>query len=101
MDVRFSEQADADIIDCYLYGLLNFGQAQADRYEQDLRHVIGLLADNPRLAAERVEYEPPVRIHHHASHYVIYRIEDDYILIIRVLRDEVDLTRHLHTAYRS
>ena len=101
MDLRFSELADADIIDSYLYGLLNFGQAQADRYEQDLRHVIGIIADNPRLVSERPEYEPPVRIHHHGKHYIIYRIEDDHILIIRILRDEVDLTRHLHTKERS
>jgi toxin ParE1/3/4 len=95
MDVRFTRQADADIIDSYLYGFLNFGQVQADRYEQSLRHVIGLIADNPRMTPERQEYRPPVRIHHHAKHYIIYLIEDDHILIVRVLRDEVDLTRHL------
>ncbi len=95
MKVRFTTQADADIIDCYIYGLSNFGQGQADAYEQDLRHAIEIIADNPRLAAERPEYRPPVRIHHHAKHYVIYLIEDEHILVVRVLRDEVDLTRYL------
>lgn len=98
MDVRFTAQADADIIACYLHGFMNFGQAQAERYEQGLRHVIDLIADNPRIAVERPEYTPPVRVHHHAKHYIVYLIEEDHILIARVLRDEVDLTRQLGSA---
>lgn len=97
MEVRFTKQAEADIIDSYLYGIMNFGHAQADRYEQGWRHTIEIIADNPRLAAERLEYDPPVRIHHHAQHYIIYRIEDGFILIVRFLRDSVDLTKHLTT----
>ena len=54
MDVRFTKQADDDIIDSYLYGFLNFGREQADRYEQSLRHVIGLIAENPRIAFIRM-----------------------------------------------
>jgi toxin ParE1/3/4 len=95
MKVRFTRQADADIIESYLYGFQTFGQAQAERYEQGLRHVIGLIADHPRMAAERHDYRPPVRLHHHARHYIVYLIEDDHILVIRILRDDVDLTRHL------
>ncbi len=98
MDVRFTAQADADIIACYLYGFLNFGRVQAERYEQGLRHAIDLIADNPRIAVERPEYKPPVRVHHHAKHYIVYLIEEGHILIVRVLPDDVDLTRHLRTA---
>ena len=71
---------------------------QAERYEQGLRHAIDIIADNPRIAVERREYAPPVRVHHHAKHFIIYLIEDAHILIVRVLRDEVDLTKHLRTA---
>ncbi len=95
MQVRFTVAADADIVECYLYGFLNFGQAQADRYEQGMRQAIEIIAENPRIARERQEYIPTVRIHHHAKHYIIYPVMDDHVLIIRVLRDEVDLTRHL------
>jgi toxin ParE1/3/4 len=70
----------------------------AERYEQGLRHAIDIIADNPHIAVERQEYAPPVRVHHHAKHFIIYLIEDAHILIVRVLRDEVDLTKHLRTA---
>ncbi len=74
MEVRFTRQAEADIIDGYVYGAINFGRARAERYEADLRRAIGLIGDNPRLAAERSEYAPPVRIHHHGRHDIVYRI---------------------------
>lgn len=94
MDVKFTKQADDDIIDCYLYGFLNFGQDQANRYEQSLRHVMGIIANNLRIAPQRQEYSPPVRIHHQGKHYIVYLIEADHILIVRVLRNDIDLTRH-------
>ncbi len=98
MKVRFTQKADTDIIDSYVYGLMNFGREQADRYEQSLRQVIDIIADNPRIAAERLEYDPPVRVHHHAKHQIIYLIEDTRIFIVRILRDEVDLARTLQAA---
>lgn len=98
MKVKFSTQSETDIIDSYIYGFDNFGQVQADHYEQDLRYAIKIISDNPRIASERREFSPPVRVHRHAKHYIVYMIEDDHILIIRVLRDEVDLTKHLPIA---
>ncbi len=97
MKIRFTAQADTDIVQSYLYGFTQFGQRRAEQYEQSLRHVIGIIADNPHIAAERNEYTPPVRVHHHGKHYIVYRIEQDHILIVRVLRDEADLARHLRT----
>jgi toxin ParE1/3/4 len=56
---------------------------------------MALIAENPRMAPEHDEYTPPVRIHHHGKHDIIHLIKDDHILIVRILREEVDLTRHL------
>ena len=95
MKVRFTARADNDIIESYLYGQATFGAAQAERYEQSLREAVDLIAENPRLAAERQEYDPPVRIHHHGRHYIIYLIGDDHISIVRILRDEMDLVARL------
>ena len=95
MEVRFTAQADADLIDCYLYGVTSFGPEQAERYERELRHALSLIADNPRMAPERTEYQPPVRIHHHGKHYIVYVIRDDHLLVVRLLREEVNLRQHL------
>lgn len=95
MEIRFSNQADIDLIDSYLYGFTNFGPVQADRYERSLRHAMGLIAENPRLAAEVKEFRPAVRIHHVGKHFIIYMIRRDHILIVRILPEEVDIRQHL------
>lgn len=95
MEIRFTAKADADLIDCYLYGVTIFGMEQAEHYEHELRHILSLIAENPRIAPEHTEYKPPVRIHHHGKHYIIYIIQEGYVLIIRLLREEVNLRQHL------
>ena len=72
-----------------------FFKTENDAERAGFRECLSILAANPRLGKERPEFSPPVRIHHHAKHYIIYRIEEDALLIVRVLRDESDLTRHL------
>ena len=34
MKIRFTAQADTDIVESYLYGFTQFGQRQAEQYEQ-------------------------------------------------------------------
>lgn len=95
MEVKFTEAAQQDIIDSYLYGLVNFGQSQADKYECKIKEVIGIIAENPQIARKRTDFYPPVHIFHSGKHYIVYSFENNCVLIQRVLRDEVDLFRHL------
>lgn len=74
---------------------MSCGHEQADLYEAEMRSVFRLLSTHPEVARERVEFSPPVRIHHHARHLIVYRIEQDGLIVIRVLRDTMDLARHL------
>lgn len=97
MQIKFSYLAKQDIIDHYCYGLAQFGAAQAESYAESLSQCWQLLARHPYLAHEHADYTPPVRIHHHRSHYVIYLIGDDHIFILRIVRDTVDVVRHLAT----
>ena len=41
------------------------------------------------------EAAAPVRVHHHGKHYIIYQVLDDHILVMRVLREEADLSAFL------
>lgn len=96
MEYRLTNEADEDVVESYLYGLRNFGGIQAERYATSLDRCFDLIATFPEMARERPEFNPPVRIHHHERHYIIYRIELDHVLIIRVLRGEMDLASHLN-----
>jgi toxin ParE1/3/4 len=46
---------------------------------------MALIGDNPRMARERREIIPPVRIQPFKAHLVVYLIEDDgEVLVLRV-----------------
>jgi toxin ParE1/3/4 len=63
MPFRTTRQADQDIIDIFLRGCREFEQDQAERYHQGLAASFARIADHPRMARERNEFEPSVRLH--------------------------------------
>jgi len=44
----------------------------------------------PELGRERVEFDPPVRLHLSGEHIIIYRIEADHLAILRILGGKQD-----------
>lgn len=95
MSYRTTRQADQDIIDIYVRGAADFGVAQAERYHAGLVAVFDLLADNPHIARERAEFNPPVRLHPYQAHMIAYAVHGEGILIIRVLHGRQELERYL------
>ncbi len=84
MSFKLSGPADNDLFNIYVQGVLTFGQSQAEKYYAGLQDTFAFLAENPRAAAERQECRPPVRVHPHGSHVVVYRIEPWGIWIMRI-----------------
>ena len=97
MPYKLTPEADHDLIEIYVYGFLNFGEPQAEQYFSELKDCFQLLSETPFICRERTEFTPPIRIHHHGRHLVIYVVQDDQILIVRVLHDSMDVKRHLTT----
>ena len=90
MAFRLSRGARQDIIDIYLHSEEAFGEAQADRYIADLESTFAFLAAHPMAARERVELIPPVRIHPYRAHLIVYRLDGDDVLILRLRHGRAD-----------
>lgn len=91
MGYRLTRKAEEDIIHIYLEGLRLFGRDQAIAYHGELENTFELIADNPAMARERVEIDPPVRIHPHQSHLIVYLVQDDNeVLIVRIRHGHED-----------
>ncbi|SCW50791.1 toxin ParE1/3/4 [Rhizobium mongolense subsp. loessense] len=91
MHFRLSVEAEEDIIAIAEQGVRMFGSAQARRYHDELFAMLDLIAANPRLAREREEISPPVRIHPFKAHLVVYRIEENgAIFVIRIRHGHED-----------
>ena len=89
MGFRLSLAAEEDIIGIAEQGVRLFGAVQARQYHDELFAIFDLVAASPRMARERLELSPPMRIHPFKAHLVVYRIEvDGDVFIVRV--------RHAH-----
>ncbi len=95
MAYKLTPEAENDLIEIYGHSFRNFGETQAEEYFLELGNCFEVLSNTPLICRERIEFTPPVRIHHHGRHLVIYVIQDDRILIIRILHDGMDVKRHL------
>ena len=95
MKYRLSERADSDLKEIYKYSCLTHGEARADRYYEGLTARLEFLADAPLIARERHDLNPPVRIHPHGRHLIVYQAQDAHILIVRVLHQSMDIEGQL------
>jgi toxin ParE1/3/4 len=84
-ELRLTPKAEDDLEDIWSYTAETWSANQADRYLDELLEKFDLLLAMPEIAHERTEFTPPVRIHPSGSHLLVYRIEVDHLLIIRVL----------------
>ena len=91
----FSKEAENDLVEIYRYGFINYGEKKADQYIEALKEKCQFLADVPNFCPDRDEFNPPVKIHHHRKHLIIYVIANNDILIVRVLHDRMDVQQHM------
>jgi len=93
--LRKQAQAEQDLLEIWLYTFNEWGASQADTYLDELTAAMQLLAEQPLICRERPEFDPAVRIHHHARHLIIYLVVDEGICIVRVLHESMDVAGHL------
>lgn len=84
-----------DLVGIWLNTFDKWGEEQADRYLDDIENTLMLLSDQPLISAERPEFDPPVRIHHHKHHLLIYLLVDGGIEVIRVLHERMNIDNYL------
>jgi toxin ParE1/3/4 len=82
--VCLTPEAGSDLKGVWVYTAKMWSVDQADHYINDLVAKFDLLAKAPFIARERTEFVPPVRIHRHQSHVVIYRLTGENLDILRV-----------------
>jgi toxin ParE1/3/4 len=109
---RLSDAADLDVDRILWETVRRFGPRQRRRYAELISTAIGLGAEAPERPGSRPrdELEPGIRSFHieraaprrgAAAHVLFYRVEQQYtdgtadILILRVLHERMDPTRHL------
>ena len=91
--IRFTEQADADLLSIYIYTYNIWNEAQAIEYTDGLKAAINQLAENPdRIGTiDRSAVRPGYRSYRYQSHLVFYRVSGQFVEVLRILHKRMDV----------
>jgi len=76
--------AEEDLEQIFRWGIEQFGANATERYLVELEMVFDHLVMFPGAARLRTDLKPPVRVYPQDAHVIVYEIEDDMIVILRV-----------------
>ena len=113
-EVILAAPADRDFLDIMDWSVKHFGAAAADRYESLIAQALTDIGEGPFRpgAVKRPELPKGVYTYHLASsrervpgsrvhtprHFVLYRVVDLRVEVLRLLHDSRDLARHVPEA---
>ena len=92
---RLTPKAADDLDGIYEYTITNFGLGQARDYLNGPHRRFGDLAERPALGRGADRLAPELRRYPYRSHVVFYMLENEGVLIVRVLHESMDAPRHL------
>jgi len=95
MDWRTTERAEADLAEIEIYGTRTYGRRRAQDYVDDLFAALSALAGNPRIVRERPEIAPGLRLYRFRAHYVLYRIDDEGVLVLSIMGARQEFKEYL------
>ena len=87
-EYRLSKQAEDDLTGIAKYGDEHFGIAQSDRYREQLKQRFSVLAEQPQLYPAVDHIRSGYRRSVCGAHSIYYRVEDDGVEIVRVLKHQ-------------
>ena len=84
-DYRLTEAAKEDLVTISQYGDEHFGEAQSNRYRDQLKHRFSVLTEQPFLYQEVDHIRAGYRRSVCGVHSIYYRITGEGVEIVRVL----------------
>ncbi len=84
-DYRLTPRARRDLDIIWDFTAAKWTYERADKYVTGIIEACETLLIHPEQAPEYIEITPPVRIHRYLSHLIVYRLECDHLLVIRIL----------------
>ena len=82
---RLTPDAQADLIEIRRYTLAQWGAEQSKKYLCELRQIMSLLSETPRIGTQRSELGPETFSFPHSSHVIYYQCLARQIIVFGVL----------------
>ncbi len=91
LEVVYRPRAAAEIDGIAEYTKAEWGERQAKRYLEELRHKIDFAAEFPGIGSEAMSLPNGYRKIRSGSHLVIYRCTDSHLIVTRVIHEREDV----------
>ena len=92
---ELSEAAAKDIQKILERSVVDLGLARTELYICSLKSCLEILGENPGMGSIADDIQPDYRRFAHQSHVVFYRASGQGILIIRILRQRMEINKHI------
>ena len=92
-ELDLSPAARADLLDIRVYSVDQFGVEVADGYFLGFDAAFALLREHPMAGAIRSDLGLGIRCLIHRRHRIFYYIEDDTVVIVRIVHQARDARR--------
>ena len=89
--LRYTAEARRDLRAILRYSLRTWGERQRDVYAQRLADAADDLTGFPNLGSSRDDLAPGLRGHPVGEHVIFYRVDDQAVVIIRILHAKLDV----------
>lgn len=99
-EVSFSNAAVADLCAIDEFSVAQFGQEIGESYMHGFDKVFALLKDYPLAGSEASKYGTAYRCMMHRRHRIFYVVQDEMVLIVRILHHAMDAKLALKGASR-
>lgn len=94
-NLRLSVAAERDLEQIQEEGEALFGDAVADAHSDRFERIFALLRNQPLAGQERPDYARSIRTLSNRPHIVLYQVQGDTVLVVRVLHGSRDIRRAL------
>ena len=88
--------ASNDLKDIGRYSEKNWGKKQRNQYLRDLAKRFSWLAEHPKLGKHRTDVNQNYYSFPEGQHIIFYQIKPEYIEIIGILHNRMDVASNLH-----
>ena len=85
MRYRLTEEAQSNLTDILIEGILKFGELQALKYQDSFKRTFELLAYMPGIGRSSERKQADERRFVHGKHVIYYRVEADQVVIQSII----------------
>lgn len=93
--IQFTNAARQDLKTIFTYTIRTWGKPQAERYAAQLKMHIDKIAQNAVFSKPVPNSRPNLRQSTVGSHLVIFEATDTETLVVRILHEAMDVSRHI------